>query len=216
MLTKGIIRSINRSGNRCVVELPLFQTASDPNPVELEATINITPGLFNNLFINDIVFVSFEENALEKPVVIGKLFKGTNNENATSGGAAILDTLRVNSTATLPSTTLFDFSPVLQPEYRDLSTPKKLADYIKWLELSLKNLLSQSDNNFRCFKNWTQWQLSPENVAIDDGDLDSGYHVTESQKYQEGLECTICGDKCTKSKNRTYSKLNISKTYPDI
>ena len=217
MLTKGIVKSINRTGNRCIVELPLFQTASDQSPVELEATINITPGLFNNLFVNDIVFVSFEENALEKPVVLGKLFKGTANENTTNGGAAILNTLNVRSAATLPSTTIFDFPQTIQHEYKDLSTPKKLADYIKWLEFNLKNLLNQSDSNFRCFKNWAQWRLSSENVEIDDGDLDSGYHVVENRiTNAENSECTVCGDKCTKNKDRTYIKLNTSKTYPDI
>lgn len=217
MLTKGIVKSINRSGNRCIVELPLFQTASDPNPIELEATINITPGLFNNLFINDIVFVSFEENALEKPVVLGKLFRGTANENATNGGAAILDTLRVNSAAALPSTTTFNFPQNLQQAYKDLSTPKKMADYIKWLEATIKSLLSQSDSNFRCFKNWVQWQFNAENVEIDDGDLDTGYHIAENLQYQdENSECNICGDKCTKDRTRTYTKLDLNKTYPDI
>jgi hypothetical protein len=217
LLTKGIVKSINRNGNRCIVELPLFQTASDPNPVELEATINITPGLFNNLFINDIVFVSFEENALEKPVVLGKLFRGTTNENTTNGGAAILDTLRVNSAATLPATTIFDFPQALQQEYEDLSTPKKMADYIKWLEAATKNMLSQSDSHFRCFKNWVQWQLNSENVEIDDGDLDTGYHIVENLQYQaENSECNICGDRCTKDGTRTYTKLDLSKTYPDI
>ena len=47
-----------------------------------------------------------------------------------------------------------------------------MADYIKWLELTTKSNLAQLDDNFRCFKNWTQWQLQPENAEIDDGDLD--------------------------------------------
>jgi hypothetical protein len=217
LLTKGIVKSINRNGNRCIVELPLFQTASDPTPVELEATINITPGLFNNLFINDVVFVAFEENALEQPVVLGKLFKGTASENKTNGGAAILDTLRVNSSATLPASTIFDFSTPNLSEYKDLSTPKKIADYIKWLEAVTKNLLSQSDEHFRCFKNWTQWQLNSENVEIDDGDLDTGYHIAENLQYQsENTVCNICGDKCTKNKIRTYLKSDLDKTYPNI
>ena len=77
MITKGLIRSINRAGNRCVVRLPLFETASSTTPVEIEALISITPGMYNNLFVNDVVFVAFEENALEKPIVVGKLYTGS-------------------------------------------------------------------------------------------------------------------------------------------
>ena len=73
MITKGIIRSINKAGNRCIVRMPLFETASSSAPVEAEALISITPGFYNNLFVGDIVFLSFEENALEKPIIIGKL-----------------------------------------------------------------------------------------------------------------------------------------------
>lgn len=216
MLTKGVIRSINRSGNRCMVELPLFQTPSDPNPVILEALISITPGTFNNLFVNDVVFVSFEENALEKPIILGKLFRGTTIENNTNGGAVVADTLRVNSGATLPATTTFEFSPINQHEYRDLSTPKKIADYIKWIETNYKSLLKQEDEHFKCFKSWAQWQLSPENIVIDDGDLDSGYHINQNPRYiEENSECTICGDKCIKNKIRSYLNLDLNESYQD-
>ena len=109
LVTKAIISSIKRAGNRCIVRMPLFESASSSAPVEAEALVSITPGLFNNLFVNDIVFVAFEENALEKPIIIGKLFKGTTNENLTNGGAGILDTLKVRTAATIPSSTLFVF-----------------------------------------------------------------------------------------------------------
>lgn len=214
MLTKGIIRSINRRGNRCMVELPLFQTPSEPNPVVLEALVNITPGMFNNLFINDVVFVSFEENALEKPVILGKLFKGTADENATNGGAVIADTLRVGSEAVIPSTTSFEFSQDLQHEYRHLSSPKKVADYIKWLETNNRNLLSQAEDHFQCFKSWVQWQMAPENIIIDDGDLDTGHNINENPHYfMENNQCNICGDRCTKNKVRSYVNLDLNKTF---
>jgi hypothetical protein len=217
MVTKGQIKSINRASNRCVVRLPLFETASSSVPVEIEALISITPGMFNNLFINDIVFVAFEENALEKPIVIGKLYTGAQKENSTPGGAGILDSLTVRTSGSVPAaTTTFVFDGDTKNEYKDLKTPKKMADYIKWLEAYFKKLFNQIDTNFRCFKNWAQWQLQPENVEIDDGDLDTGYHVAEPFLCQEeGGNCDLCGSKCTKNKTRLYLKLETTKKYPE-
>lgn len=218
MVTKGIIRSINRAGNRCIVRMPLFETASSTVPIEVEALVSITPGMFNNLFVNDVVFIAFEENALEKPIIIGKLYTGSSIEANTPGGAGILDNLNVRSTASMPAaTTTFVFQGDTKGEYKNFKTPKKIADYIKWLERTFMSLLMQLDNHFRCFKNWTQYQLLPENVEIDDGDIDSGNFIEEPYKYQlEGKECKICGNKCTKDSTRCYLKLDFTKTYSDI
>ena len=216
MVTKAVISSINRQANRCIVRMPLFETAANPSPVEAEALVSITPGLFNNLFVGDVVFVAFEENALEKPIIIGKLFTGVLNENETNGGAGILDTLKVRSSAVIPSSTLFEYPESIRSDYQDLETPKKLADYIKWLENYFKKLFVQLDEHFRCFKNWTQWQFSPENIEVDDGDIDSGYHITEPYKYQkESSDCQICGTDCPKNKKRFYSKVDKEKIYPN-
>lgn len=218
MVTKGQIKSINRAGNRCVVRLPLFETASSSIPVEIEALVSITPGLFNNLFVNDVVFVAFEENALEKPIIIGKLYKGAQSENSTRGGAGILDTLTVRTSGSIPAaTTTFVFQGDAKGEYQDLKTPKKMADYIKWLEKYFKKLFNQSDEHFRCFKNWTQWQFRPENIEVDDGDIDTDYNIAEPFQYQaEGDNCKLCGSKCTKDKTRTYLRLDTTKNYPNI
>lgn len=216
MVTKAVIRFINGAGNRCIVEMPLFRTSSASAPVTAEALVSITPGMFGNLEVGDVVFIAFEENALEKPIIIGKLFTNAGNEGSIRSGAGVLDTLKVNSDATIPSSTLFVFPPTTKNEYKDLKTPKKMADYIKWLEKLTKKLINQLDGHFRCFKNWTQWQLRPENIEIDDGDLDTGYHITEPFQYQnENSECKIC-DNCTKDKTRCYIKLNSDKNYPNI
>jgi hypothetical protein len=216
LITKAIIKSINAAGNRCIVRMPLFETAANPNPVEAEALVNIAPGLFNSLAVGDVVFVAFEENAIDKPIIIGKLFRGADIERAIRGGAGVFDALKVNSTATLPASTAYAFPAAIQNNYVDLNTPKKTADYIKWLENLTKKLAAQLDDNFKCFKNWTQWQLQPENVEIDDGDLDELTELPEPCQYQkEGSECKICDKACTKNKKRSYSKLAIDKKYPE-
>lgn len=216
MITKAVIMAINSAENRCKVRMPLFETAASSAPVIAEALVSITPGLYSNLEVGDVVFVSFEENALEKPIILGKLFKGASKEKDIDGGMGILDTLRVRTAATIPCTTLYEYPKNIRQEYKDLETPKKTADYIKWLEKLTKKLISNLDSHFRCFKNWTQWQLRPENVEVDDGDLDTGLNIATPFLYQEeGKTCKICDKDCLKAKNRKYLKLEIDKTYPN-
>lgn len=215
MITKAIIQSINTAGNKCIVRMPLFETAGSSNIVEAEALVSITPGLFNNLFVGDVVFVAFEENALEKPIILGKLFKGVGFENETTGGASIVNSLRVKSSATIPATTMFDFK-VTKDNYKDINTPKKMADYLKWLERLFKNLISQLDSHFRCLKNWVQWQLRSENLSVDDGDIDINDDQTTPCGKTEGTACTICGNDCTKNKTRQYLKVDSNKNYPNV
>ena len=219
MVTKGIIRSINKEGNRCIVWMPLFDTASSAK-TEAEALVSITPGLFGNLFTGDVVFVAFEENALEKPIIIGKLFRTKAIENKTPGGMGIFDTLKVTSAVAIPAASIFVYPKNEEQNYKDFTTPKKIADYIKWLEKFVKLLFKQLEEHFKCFKNWVQWQLKPENVEIDDGDLDAkesekGKNFPEPFLYQyENSECRICGSKCTKNKFRRYLSLDTDKEYP--
>ena len=216
MVTKAIVMSITKNGTRCVVRMPLFENASNTSPVTAEALVSITPGLFNNLFVNDVVFVAFEENALEKPIIIGKLYRGTSYENGTKGGAGILDTLTVRTSASIPAeTTTFEFAKN-KDEYKDLKTPKKMADYIKWLEKLFKSLITQLNDQLKCLKNWVQFQLQPENVEVDDGDIDEPAIICGLYQ-EENTECLICGKKChNKKKIRTYPTLDTTKKYPKI
>lgn len=217
MITKAIIQSINAAGNRCIVRMPLFETAANPNPVTAEALVNVTPGMFNNLEVGDIVFISFEESAIEKPIILGKLFRGAEIEGNIRGGGCVVDTLNVHSSAVIPASTLYDFPASIKNNYKDLDTPKKVADYIKWLERFTKGLVTQLEDHFKCFKNWTQWQLRPENIEIDDGDLDTNTNISEAFLYQaEDNKCELCGKSCTKNKKRSYLKLPTDKNYPDI
>lgn len=215
MLTKGIIQSMSTTGNRCVVRMPLFENAGNASPVQATALVNITPGIFNNLAVGDVVFVGFEENALEKPVILGKLFTEAISEANIRGGGGVFNSLKVNNDAVIPSSTLFIFPENIKKEYENLKTPKKVADYIKWLERFTKETAFQLDDNFRCFKNWTQWQLQANNVEIDDGDLDEDTPLAEPfLNQEENSQCAVCGNnKCTKNGIRTYSKIPYDKAY---
>ncbi len=221
MITKAIIKSINATGTRCTVEIPLFKSASMTKPVEATALINIPPGIFNNLKVNDVVFIGFEENAMEKPIILGKLFTGA-SEGTIQGGGGVFNNLIVNSTANLPASTNFVFPVTPQNEYKDFGSLKSIVDYVKWLERLTKANVNQLNDNFKCFKNWTQWQLKPENVEIDDGDLDDESFKSENYtafKYQnENAICAICtAENCpNKDGKRLYIDPPSEKAYPEV
>ncbi len=180
MITKAIVQSINQAGTRCVVRMPLFETASSSTPVMAEALVNIAPGVFNNIEVDDVVFVGFEENAIEKPIILGKLFRGTQIESEIRGGGGIFDTIVVNTTATLPATTNYSFPVSAGNAYQNLQSPKDQADYVKWLESLTKNNLNIVETNFNYLRDWSQWKTMPENVEIDDGDLDAPIEATQA------------------------------------
>ena len=225
MITKAVILSIDRATNFCTVSMPLFQNASSTSSVKAEALINIPPGMFNNLFEGDIVFVAFEENALEKPVILGKMYLGASIENKTPGGAGIFDSLIVRSSVEIPATTHYNFNSTSSstsnssgssdPKYDDLSTPKKSADYIIWLEALVKKYVKHLSANFKCFEQWVRWHFKPEHIKVDDGDLgDADYTTRYSNLSDTDIEnglCTVCGN-CS-----NYKKDNKCKyTSPDI
>lgn len=216
MVTKAIIQSIDSNSNKCTVRIPLFETAANPNPVEAKALINIAPGLFNNLQAGDIVIIAFEENKMECPIVLGKLFINVDTEDNINGGSGIFNTIKVRSEATIPASTVYSFPNIIKNDYVRMNTPKKMADYLKWLENFTKNIVGKLTNHFNCLKNWVQWQLRPENVEIDDGDLDAT-NITEPFLYQnEGDNCDICGEACTKNKKRIYTEIQLDKSYPEL
>ena len=126
MLTKAIIQKIDQSKNTCIVRIPLFEQASSNSFIETEATICITPGIYNNLFIGDIVIIGFEENKMELPIVLGKLFLNSLAKDS-KAGALFGDTLNITTKAVLPSDTEFRFEKY-SDQYAKYNTPKKLAD----------------------------------------------------------------------------------------
>jgi hypothetical protein len=133
VLTKAIIQSIDYTKNMCRVRIPLFENASrNVNMIEADAQINIVPGIYNSYKTGDIVFIGFEENKMESPVILGKLFVSATSEAGSYRGNVSGNSLAITDTAQLPYSTLFDFSNIAQNNklYADLNTPKKLADNI--------------------------------------------------------------------------------------
>lgn len=102
MITKGIIKSIDLLGNTCTVHLPFFETAGN-DPIIETATVSNTPGSYNGYKVGDVVYVAFEDGSMSTPVVIGKLYLGTEKEKADPRGVSNVEESTATKKATLPA-----------------------------------------------------------------------------------------------------------------
>ena len=133
MLTKAIVQSIDYTKNMCRVRIPLFENAArNINMIEADAQINIVPGVYNSYKTGDVVFIGFEENKMELPVILGKLFVSASAEANSHRGNVSGNSLSITDTAQLPYSTIFNYDKIAQNDtiYKNLNTPKKLADSI--------------------------------------------------------------------------------------
>ena len=88
MITKAQIVKII-SNKEVVVRIPIYNkmegvAGATPNSELCHAFICYPSGVIPNYEIEDVVFVSFEDNYLDKPVVLGKLKKSTTKKESNS------------------------------------------------------------------------------------------------------------------------------------
>ena len=150
MIIKGILKTIDYNNNSCTVRLPLFETATNSGEVVLPAIFMNQPGMFNGYNEGDIVFVDFENNNLDTPVIIGKLYLGSEKEasNSQKGGLKVAS-LTVDSNATLPLDTKLVFnntSSTEAPVDNRYANYKSLLDVIDALNKTEENI-SQVDKS---------------------------------------------------------------------
>ena len=115
MLTKAIIQSIDYTKNLCKVRIPLFENASrNVDMIEADAQFNIVPGIYNSYKTGDIVFIGFEENKMELPVILGKLFVSASAEAGSYRGSVSGNSLAITDIAQLPYSTVFNYDKITQ------------------------------------------------------------------------------------------------------
>ena len=102
MVTKGIIKSIDLLGNTCTVHIPFFETAGN-DPIIETATVSNTPGSYNGYKVGDVVYVAFEDGSMSTPVIIGKLYLGTEKEKADPRGVINVEESSAAKKASLPA-----------------------------------------------------------------------------------------------------------------
>lgn len=163
MIVKGIIKSIDVQGNTCVVRMPYFETAGN-DEIIATATVSNSPGSYNGYKVDDVVWVAFENDQLECPVVIGKLYLGIETERADPRGTLNVVDSKVSRTAEIPFDTKLGRN--LEP-----GMPKTLAPY---------NSLNSIANN-----------LSTAEVNIAQNDREYGNRFTVAFENIEGNRSSI-------------------------
>jgi len=82
MITKGIIKSIDFKTNTCIVRIPLYEANTNEEEILIKATFSIQPGVYNGYKEDDVVYIDFEQDLIDSPIILGKLFLGGAKEAA--------------------------------------------------------------------------------------------------------------------------------------
>lgn len=109
MTTKAYIVGHKADSSTYTVRIPLFETAGSVpgkgtylNSSLFEATLSYQPGNLNSYAVGDCVFVVFEDNRMAKPVIVGRLYSGSEGKATDAVNAS---SLSVANKAVLPGDT---------------------------------------------------------------------------------------------------------------
>ena len=131
MITKAEVQR-KQGNNKYLVRIPLFEWAGEKQEFIEPATVCYSPGAVPAYKTGDIVFVSFENNNIGKPVIIGKLYIG--DEDSKKDSVAIQGaTLAIKTKAELPSDLKIGNIPASTLNYI-LKNYKLLEERVKKLE----------------------------------------------------------------------------------
>ena len=103
MLTKALIKELPEEGSNIFkIRVPLFEDTTG-SEIIYNALYCYPPGIYGGLDIGDCVYVAFEDDKLNIPVILGKLYTGTTDEDYVF---ANINNLSVSSQANLPDNTM--------------------------------------------------------------------------------------------------------------
>jgi len=142
MITLAEIKDINLNTNLCKIRVPILEPVGNKKEVTMWATMILPPGIHAGYEVSDVVFVSFADNSLNRPVVLGQLYRGNQGtaidnigsssdkiDKATSFSCVDLD---ATGKVILPDTTLFNGS--------NSKTFKQLYEDVKQLRIDHDSL----------------------------------------------------------------------------
>ena len=104
MIQKGIIEKLYPEENSALVRIPMYETSQGERAL-FTCIIKTLPGIINGYVEEDVVFVDFENDDLDYPVIVGKLYLGPAKEIGSKTSIDV-DSLVVDGSAKFSS----DFS----------------------------------------------------------------------------------------------------------
>lgn len=107
MITKAIIKKLcSLEDNHFSVYIPLLRKAnSGMEDAILSATLCNIPGIDNSLKVGDVVYVGFEDDQYDKPIILGKLYIGKEDKNNITT-TLTTRSLQVTEISNIPSNTV--------------------------------------------------------------------------------------------------------------
>ena len=105
MLVKGIIKTIDFTGNTCTVHIPTFESHRADQYI-VTAAISNQPGLYNGYKEEDVVWIGFDTDQYNQPVVLGKLYLGAAKEKEDPRGTVNAETAIASTSASIPFDTV--------------------------------------------------------------------------------------------------------------
>lgn len=106
MITKALIKkTADLKDNHFLIYIPLLRKANAPEEsAYLSATAIVFPGAENMYNVDDVVYVGFEDNLADKPVILGKLYTGKETKESIATTLTV-KSVEATETAQLPAST---------------------------------------------------------------------------------------------------------------
>jgi hypothetical protein len=188
MIVKGILKTINYNDNSCTVRIPLFEGAATAGEVVLDAIFLSQPGTYNGYNEGDIVFVDFENDSLDSPIILGKVFLGAAVEKASAKKSGMsIASLEVSSNASLPIDTKLtsNSSSSIANVDKGINSYKSIVDIIKALHSTETNIEKLDKQSTEVIANIKIEYLSQEIILPEPNSSDEKWQ-TSTPEFRDG------------------------------
>jgi hypothetical protein len=184
MITKAkVLRTV--SDNTYEVHIPIYDNGSDI--YKATATVSYTRGIKNPIVLGDIVFVTFENNKINRPVIVGKLFIGDDGK-----GDLLGDSLEIKKAVRLPNNTIISSRLGEDISLRDYELVRRASlDYLEnaispsILLIYTNNVLtpSSSEKLLEFFNNASRYHRGT--ALVKEGENYKTYYLQQSSSSRE-------------------------------
>lgn len=145
MITRGLVTYIDYKTARCLVRLPIFENTKGQK-LEMPAMMLTYPGITPDYNLGDTVFIAFCDNALNAPIVLGKI--GNESLNLQSANFRSFNQLEVQDLAKFPMNTNFELDSESNI-YNNYNSFNKIVNEIIRLKALLPDLATKDTSIFK-------------------------------------------------------------------